>query len=121
MDSLGQTSLSLAFVEGLYADYLRDPGSVAADWRAYFDEQGDRTWSGPLRSGPSFTPSSIFNPPGAANGKYVAEASAADIQDRADQLIRGYRVRGAGPSAHEHRSSSGGTAGIADAFAAGFA
>jgi 2-oxoglutarate dehydrogenase E1 component len=94
MDSSGQTSLSLAFVEGLYADYLRDPGAVSADWRKYFDDQGGRAWSGPMRFGPSFTPSSIFDPPGAANGKYVVEASAADIQDRADQLIRGYRVRG---------------------------
>jgi 2-oxoglutarate dehydrogenase complex dehydrogenase (E1) component-like enzyme len=31
-------TLSLAFVEGLYADYLRDPSSVAEDWQAYFAE-----------------------------------------------------------------------------------
>jgi 2-oxoglutarate dehydrogenase E1 component len=96
MDNIGQSSLSLGFVEGLYADYLRDPTSVAPDWRKYFDDQGGREWSGPPRVGPSFARSSIFNPPGSAvgNGEYVAEASAADIQDRADQLMRGYRVRG---------------------------
>src|SRR5262245_50902194 len=96
MDTAGQSSLSLAFVEGLYADYLRDPNSVAPDWRKYFDEQGGRNWPGPPRLGPSFEPTSIFNPPGSSlgNGKYVAEATAVDIQDRADQLMRGYRVRG---------------------------
>ena len=30
-------SLSLAFLEGLYRDYLRDPNSVGQDWRGYFD------------------------------------------------------------------------------------
>ncbi len=31
-------SLSLEFVEGLLADYARNPDSVAPDWRRYFDE-----------------------------------------------------------------------------------
>jgi 2-oxoglutarate dehydrogenase complex dehydrogenase (E1) component-like enzyme len=31
-------SLSLEFVEGMLADYLRDPASVSPDWRSYFDE-----------------------------------------------------------------------------------
>ena len=31
------SSLSLAFVEGLYADYCRDPNSVPAAWRTHFD------------------------------------------------------------------------------------
>ncbi len=28
--------LSLGFVEALYADYLKNPASVSADWRSYF-------------------------------------------------------------------------------------
>jgi len=87
-------SLSLAFVEGLYSDYLRDPNSVSADWRAYFESEGGRAWNGPPDLGPNFAPTSLFNPPGAAIGPRAAEASAADVQDRADQLIRSYRVRG---------------------------
>ena len=31
-------SLSLEFVEGLLADYLRNPDSVPPDWRSYFDD-----------------------------------------------------------------------------------
>ena len=31
-------TLSLEFVEALYADYLRDAESVSPDWRHYFDE-----------------------------------------------------------------------------------
>ena len=34
------STLSLLFAEGLYTDYLRDPSSVAPDWRAYFDSLG---------------------------------------------------------------------------------
>ncbi|MCY3000255.1 MAG: 2-oxoglutarate dehydrogenase E1 component [Planctomycetota bacterium] len=86
-------SLSLAFVEGLYSEYLKDPTAVSADWRAYFDEQGGREWSGPPTLGPNFPKRSLFNPPGISRQEQ-AEASAADVQDRADQLIRSYRVRG---------------------------
>src|SRR5215472_5068839 len=32
------SSLSLSFVEGLYADYLSERESVSPDWRRYFDE-----------------------------------------------------------------------------------
>ncbi len=87
-------SLSLGFVEGLYSDYLRDPASVPADWRAYFDAEGGREWAGPPTLGPNFPAQSLFNPPGAAARPREAEASAADVQDRADQLIRSFRVRG---------------------------
>ena len=30
-------TINLAFVEGLYLDYLKDPLSVPAEWRAYFE------------------------------------------------------------------------------------
>ena len=32
-------SLSLAFVEGLYEDFLLDPTSVPQEWRTYFQSQ----------------------------------------------------------------------------------
>ena len=59
-------SVSLEFVEALYADFLRDPQSVPADWRSYFQSLGDG--NGSARSQtilPSFKPWSIFNPPAA--------------------------------------------------------
>ena len=31
-------TINLAFVEGLYLDYLEDPSSVPTAWRAYFEQ-----------------------------------------------------------------------------------
>ena len=86
---------NLAFVEALYAEYLRNPAAVPANWRAYFEHSaaGDRFGS-LSRLGPSFRPSSIFNPPPPRDG-HSDRRPAVDInQDRVDQLIRAYRVRG---------------------------
>jgi 2-oxoglutarate dehydrogenase E1 component len=93
-------SLSLAFIEGLYADYLADPSSVSADWRSYFQQMNPgalRGHSAAVRLGPSFRPSSLFNPPSKAvtastNGRHDYELAL--LQDRVDQLVRAYRVRG---------------------------
>ncbi len=94
-------SLSLAFVEGLYADYLQDPASVDPEWREYFDGLAAAPPSGVApkwQPGPTFRAASLFNPRGArdGNGKATATAvsQAAALQDRVDQLIRAYRVRG---------------------------
>jgi 2-oxoglutarate dehydrogenase E1 component len=92
------SSLNLGFLEELYNDFLTDPSSVSADWRRYFQEI-----TGPTRPavapklGPSFKPTSLFNPNG-GNGQ-VADDRLRDwemvvLQDRVDQLIRAYRVRG---------------------------
>jgi 2-oxoglutarate dehydrogenase E1 component len=91
-------SLSLPFVEGLYADYLENPSSVAPDWRRYFEGISGNGAARAAQLGPTFRPSSLFNPP-AANGHNGAAtgARAIDIavrQDRLDQLVRAYRVRG---------------------------
>lgn len=98
-------SQSLAFIEGLYEDYLRDPASVDPDWRKYFDALStNKKLHADGRIGPSFTPTSIFNPPtafagnghagvgtnGATNGH---SANTALLQHRVDMLIRNYRVR----------------------------
>jgi 2-oxoglutarate dehydrogenase E1 component len=88
---------NLAFVEGLYEDFVRDPSSVPADWQRYFSELGDGELRFPKpRFTPSFKPFSIFNPPREsrpARGTPSALTSAA-IQDRIYLLIRLYRVRG---------------------------
>ncbi|HEV3138806.1 MAG TPA: thiamine pyrophosphate-dependent enzyme, partial [Pirellulales bacterium] len=91
-------SLSLGFVEQLYASYLQDPASVSADWRRYFKQLGNGNGTAvPPRLGPSFRPSSVFNPPGraqTARAAGVRELEVAVLQDRVDQLVRAYRVRG---------------------------
>ncbi|MCC7086997.1 MAG: 2-oxoglutarate dehydrogenase E1 component [Pirellulales bacterium] len=119
-------SLSLEFVEGLMADYLRDSESVSPDWRSYFDEMlhhrsasngrgamqriarhdsGQGNGLAVKQIGPSFHPASLFKPPriggdGVALAPLPQAASPAEqwhmavLQDRVDQLVRAYRVRG---------------------------
>ncbi len=89
---------SLAFVEALYENYLRDPASVPQDWQKYFAEIGDGELRFPKpRFSPSFQPFSIFNPPkpnGQRATSKLADPEIAALQDRVYLLIRLYRVRG---------------------------
>ena len=122
-------SLSLEFVEGLLADYARNPDSVAPDWRHYFDElthsenggtakrnensdsrtghsgNGDGAMTSFKQLGPSFRPTSLFKPPQVTDSEIAPpppqrhrvpaeQWNIAVSQDRVDQLIRAYRVRG---------------------------
>lgn len=89
-------SVSLEFVEKLYQDYLRDADSVPPDWRQYFKALSEGNGFSKNQSlTPSFKPWSIFNPPGTSgNGSVAEEATGAILQERIDQLIRNYRVRG---------------------------
>lgn len=118
---------NLAFVEALYADYLENPASVSAEWRAYFEREmgGQR-----VAIGPSFVPTSLFNPApssranGSSQSAGYAQTAGPGVslssvpglrqaplgsirpmpsgtnlevavrQDRVDQLVRAYRVRG---------------------------
>ena len=96
-------SMSLDYVERVYADYLDDREDVPSEWREYFDKiegNGSRVSkaNATLRSkrlGPSFRPASIFNPP---SSQAIAEAAAplgqARLQETVDLLVRNYRVRG---------------------------
>src|SRR5215467_13016214 len=88
--------VSLEFVEALYADFLRDPKSVTEDWRTYFQRLSEGNgFSKAEGLTPSFKSWSIFNPPAATgNGAVAEEATTAVLQERIDQLIRNYRVRG---------------------------
>ncbi len=91
--------VNLDFVEQLYADYLRDPASVPQAWREYFrgTHVGDH-FGAKSRLGPSFRRHSIFDPPARRDGNgglATREQAAVDTrQDRVDQLVRAYRVRG---------------------------
>jgi len=73
MENLLPNSSSLAFVEAMYAEYLRDPNAVDPAWQRYFDSQQDGD-SGNWREGPAFRPHSIFNPPSSStnNGHGVS-------------------------------------------------
>ena len=84
---------SLAYLEGLYARYLEDPASLDPSWRSYFDAFAGRPASGgTFTDGPKFKSHSIFSLGNGASSPGAAAGAAQ--QDRVDELIRGYRVRG---------------------------
>lgn len=86
---------NLAFVEGLYEDYLRDHTSVSPEWQSYFKTvaQSELRFPHP-HFGPSFRPFSLFNPPSAPSVPARFDRNIAALQDRIYLLIRLYRVRG---------------------------
>jgi 2-oxoglutarate dehydrogenase E1 component len=89
-------TINLAFVEGLYLDYLEDPSSVPTAWRAYFEKLSNSDRDGTkARPSPTFRPPGIFNcSVTGSDGPGAREGAIAALQNRVDQLIRNYRVRG---------------------------
>jgi 2-oxoglutarate dehydrogenase E1 component len=88
---------NLRFVEELYREFLRDPGSVTAEWRRYFEHMARTNGAeGGWRPGPSFRPRSLFDPAGADGPRAGATDAPSPqlLQDRAVRLIRAYLVRG---------------------------
>ena len=77
---------NLDFVEEVLEQYQRQPELVDPAWRQFFDNMGINGHR--LALGPSFSARSIFNaaPPSSAGDAFK--------QERVDQLIRAYRVRG---------------------------
>ena len=64
-------TLSLSFVEGLYAAYLRDPAGVPPEWRSYFERLTETNgFAQNPRLGPSFPKRGLFGrgPVGDRNG-----------------------------------------------------
>ena len=90
------SSGNLPFIEKLYEDYARDPRSVNPRWKKFFqDAQNGESLETP-RFGPSFEPPGLFQPrvAGPPAGTGLDEASIASLQNRVNQLVRHYRVRG---------------------------
>ncbi len=97
---------NLAFVEELYARYLEDPASVEAAWRRTFEAwRGSDAFAQRPQLGPARRQGSIFHStgsagrgagaaPAAGGGPRLAASDMAALQDRVDQLVRAYRVRG---------------------------
>ena len=91
------SSQSLPFLEELYADYLRNPQGVPADWRLYFDAIKEPENGHPrVPAAIVFPRRSLFHVPPAA-GISSSSAGGADdglIQERVGRLVHAYRVRG---------------------------
>ncbi len=90
---------NLEFAEAQLECYLQDRASVSPDWRHYFDEL--RVVDSGLTPESMRTPfqsQSIFrrlvSPTRGADGDSASAANAALLQERLEQLIRSYRIRG---------------------------
>ncbi|GMU92800.1 MAG: hypothetical protein AMXMBFR4_18580 [Candidatus Hydrogenedentota bacterium] len=85
-------TLSLAFVEGLYEDFLRDPLSVPPEWQHYFKSQNGGAAAPAVTS---FHEAPL--PPTRVRPKAppaTRESEVSLLQHRVDMLIRNYRVLG---------------------------
>ncbi|MBL9170881.1 MAG: 2-oxoglutarate dehydrogenase E1 component [Verrucomicrobiales bacterium] len=92
------SAVNLAYVEELFEAYQRDPSSVPQEWHQYFATQinGD-AWPDRRTLGPSFPVRSVFSPPSARSADEetpIDQVKLADFQNRVEQLVRNYRVRG---------------------------
>ena len=90
------SSISLEYIEGLHEDFLRDPATVSPEWQRYFAESGELNGATRVLR-PSFLPRSLLHRTSidAIEGTTVdGRIGVAKLQERVDQLIRAYRVRG---------------------------
>ncbi len=92
-------SQSLGFAEQMFAKYAADPESVSPDWRDYFAavSNGAARSDTPAAHRPDVAKpmAPAAAPPDGRLGQPIpAELEAAAKQERIDQLIRNYRVRG---------------------------
>lgn len=90
---------SLAFIEQVFEAYQEDPTSVSPDWRDYFEGLAAQGKS-PVEPHPEdlFPRRSIFHHagPGESSEEKTKRQlkEVASLQERVDQIIRNYRVRG---------------------------
>jgi 2-oxoglutarate dehydrogenase E1 component len=91
---------SLAYVEDLYLDYLRDPSALDEGWRALFAQMGPDGaaalgLAGRGSTGPRFHRGTLFDPPRAPGpAAHGGGTTDAELHQRLDRLIRNFRVRG---------------------------
>jgi len=84
---------SLDYIDDLYVQYVRDPSSVSEVWRKYFEEFS-------LVSQNSAEPLTAESSEGGDSKDWNSHPSAreamwlAKMQERVDQMVREYRVRG---------------------------
>ena len=84
--------LSREYFEGLFDDYRKDPASVPPEWRAYFAQFDDPTHANANANDLVVTSSNVVaDSQVKPTGRKI---QLAQLQDRVDQLIRSYRVRG---------------------------
>ncbi len=91
---MNMNTYSLDYIDDLYVQYIKDPASVSDVWRKYFQEfslaaQNELVSSDENGGGYSSTVPSMSTDPVTEEAMWLAR-----MQDRVDQLVREYRVRG---------------------------
>ena len=84
------SALNRAYLDSLYQQFKDDPSSVASEWRQYFSDYEKNGHAEPVGN-PSFPAQSAPSQSVSLNRESM---NVADLQDRVDQLVRGFRVRG---------------------------
>lgn len=87
------------YLDFWYQEFLRDPAAIPPDWREYFERFGNEAKSAEsvAQAPAAAARAAVVSEPRSAplGGENVASSlSMAQLQDRVDQLIRGFRVRG---------------------------
>jgi 2-oxoglutarate dehydrogenase E1 component len=90
------SSWNLPFVEELYAEFARDPASIAPEWRRYFAglKNGDPAVSPPPAPSLQAAGLSDSRPPASLLEQKAEAGKIIALQNRVIQLVRNYRVRG---------------------------
>jgi 2-oxoglutarate dehydrogenase E1 component len=84
---------NLAYLESVYIGYRRNPQSVSAEWREFFESAGNG--NAQAQFSPPFKPRSLFNPAGLATRTgSQPDSHVAGVHERLYELIRNHRVRG---------------------------
>ncbi len=120
-------TLSLPFVEALYAQYLRDPGAISPEWRSYFERIAEANgFAADPRLEPSFPRRGLFGR-GPTGGKNGSGANAAYISSELEPsfVVPGAAAPGAPrrtvaqpPTAIPARGATPGTASTSGVVAA---
>lgn len=97
-------SYSLDYIDDLYVQYIRDPESVSAGWRKYFEEfslasggaVADRSSDSGLKAEGNGRVLAVAGDEPNAHARSIRDEALwlAEMQDRVDNLVREYRVRG---------------------------
>ncbi len=91
-------SYSLDYIDDLYVQYIRDPNSVSPGWRKYFEEFSlVNSGNTPSLVRESSTAVAVADDDGPNRQALAFRDEAlwlAQMQDRVDNLVREYRVRG---------------------------
>ena len=92
------SEVNLAFVEGLYEDFMNDPTSVSAEWRAYFESMVPSAAAPakkvrrPIAEAPR-RPRGIEHLSESRQTRDPTPSSAASLQRSVDLIVRAFRVR----------------------------